>query len=271
MGAHSPSPVHGLIFLFKWRDQNEPRECLQEIPESLFFARQVLVNSCATQALLAILLNRPEIEVGPHLQDLRSFTAGMAPKQKGEAIGNSEVLRVAHNSFAKQEYFQISHKRAATRDDDVYHFISYVPHGGVLYELDGLQTGPIALGTLEGPDWVPLARAAIQARIDKYAAEEIRFSLLALVGDQRARCRQQAARARALLAAGRERLGWEQAGQGDYALTEEDLAEVPSEVEALEAACSQWEEQAGQWEQMEAGEAEKRERWKVRVCEAARK
>lgn len=37
--------------------------------------------------------------------------------------------------------------RTAKEDDDVFHFVAYVPHGGRLYELDGLQTGPIDHGT----------------------------------------------------------------------------------------------------------------------------
>ena len=74
--------------------------------------------------------------------------------------------------------------RAAKEDDDVFHFISFVPFKGKLYELDGLQKGPICFGECTPEDWLSKAREQIQKRIEKYAASEIRFNLLAIVGDK---------------------------------------------------------------------------------------
>ena len=45
-------------------------------------------------------------------------------------------------------------KKAAKEDDDVFHFISFVPVKGKLYELDGLQPGPITFGDVTPENWL---------------------------------------------------------------------------------------------------------------------
>ena len=51
--------IYGFIFLFKWTRNLEKRESLTEYDKDLFFARQVVNNACATQAILSVILNAP--------------------------------------------------------------------------------------------------------------------------------------------------------------------------------------------------------------------
>jgi len=172
------SPVYGLIFLFKWRSEKDDRPVESEY--DFYFARQVITNACATQAILSVLLNRPSIDLGAGLTEFKNFTKTFNPDDRGVALSACDIVKTAHNSFARPEPFVVESK-AAKDDDDVFHFIAYVPINGKLYELDGLKQGPILLGPCTDENWLAVAQPAIQKRIERYARSEIRFNLMAIV------------------------------------------------------------------------------------------
>ncbi|KAH8067304.1 hypothetical protein JL721_7717 [Aureococcus anophagefferens] len=179
------APVFGLIFLFKWTGEKDDRATLSfdEAPPGLFYAKQMVNNACATQAILSVLLNCEHVSRGATLDELKAFGAELPFDMRGLAIENSEAIRATH-ARSRPEPF-VSDEKRATADDDVFHFVAYVPSGGKVYELDGLKAGPIDLGSFED-SWLPVARSAIEARIQKYAASEIKFNLMAIVRDKRA-------------------------------------------------------------------------------------
>lgn len=49
----------------------------------------MLQNACGTQAVLSIVLNRPDIEIGPALEEFKEFTAAFPSELRGEALSNS--------------------------------------------------------------------------------------------------------------------------------------------------------------------------------------
>lgn len=99
--------------------------------------------------------------------------------------GNKELIRDVHNSFARSNPFIDETTRAATEDDDVYHFIAYTPVNGTLYEIDGLQPAPINHGACTDEEFSEKVIPVLQRRIGRYPITEIRFNLLAMIRDPR--------------------------------------------------------------------------------------
>ena len=133
-----PSTTYGYVFLFKWKKEfeNDGRATVDpsEYPD-LFFARQIATNACATQAILSVLLNATEIDLGQSLIDFKSFTMMLDSESKGLAIGNFDQIRLAHNSFARPDPFLVEQSATSQQDgEDPYHFVAYLPHQGHVFE-----------------------------------------------------------------------------------------------------------------------------------------
>ena len=143
----------------------------------MFFTQQVISNACASQAIINLLLNVQGeagvggeggggVELGPVLGNFKDFTAGFDPMTRGLALSNSEPIRTVHNSFAREHYMEMD--LGKTDKEENFHFITYVPIGGAVYELDGLREAPIRVGEIgEGEDWVRVVKPVIEKRIEK--------------------------------------------------------------------------------------------------------
>jgi len=179
-------PVFGLVFLFKWTADEEPAGSVVQDSrlDKIFFAKQVINNACATQAILSVLMNieDPAVVLGPTLQDFKEFCGSFDAGMKGLTLSNSDQIRSVHNSFARQTLFEFDSKKAE-KDDDVFHFVSFVPINGRIYELDGLKAGPVDLAPA-GEDWTDNVRPIIEARMQKYQQGEIHFNLMAIIQDR---------------------------------------------------------------------------------------
>jgi ubiquitin carboxyl-terminal hydrolase L5 len=162
--------------------------------------------------LLNIVNNIPDVDIGEQLQSFKDFTQSLTPAQRGDQIGNFEFVKQVHNSFArKMDMLNIdlgmenaydertkSKKKAAppkgkkgkiatdddyVADDNAFHFIAYVPIGGDVWKLDGLDRQPSKYGKITGDDWLPTVVPRIEQRMESLSSGGIEFGLLSLVKD----------------------------------------------------------------------------------------
>ncbi|KAF3004920.1 hypothetical protein E8E13_006957 [Curvularia kusanoi] len=189
-------PIYGLILLYSYRSQGSS-DTPEHKSDHVWFANQLPAqNSCATLAMINIVMNSTEIEIGEHLRQFKDFTKDFTPYQRGEAFASFDFVKKIHNSFAKNmdileadkhlsykiKRSQIKQKdkkgrrksgdSAATDDsaegheENAHHFIAYIPVGNEIWMLDGLNAQPINVGTFnaeQGDDWVLSAADSILA------------------------------------------------------------------------------------------------------------
>ncbi|DAA73836.1 TPA_exp: Ubiquitin carboxyl-terminal hydrolase [Trichophyton benhamiae CBS 112371] len=195
MLAFLPKPIYGLIFLFRWRE-DDPHKQEQSCPESLWFANQTVENACATVALLNIIYNIEGIEMGEELKSFREFTKDLSPAMRGYAIGNFEFVKKVHNSFARkmdilsadmllknQQKWKARGNQELDESEAGFHFIAFVKAKERVWKFDGLERQPQSLGKCVEEDWLGLATKEIQTKMAEYEEGDIEFSILSLSKD----------------------------------------------------------------------------------------
>lgn len=141
-----------------------------------------------------------DVEVGPTLTSLKEFSSAMTPALRGYTVGNHDFIRRVHNSFARKmdmlnadlslyndmvaSKAKAAAKSYSKKDDDTseagFHFIAFVPIGGSLWKLDGLERQPMNLGDCTDEDWMEIAMPLIMERMAQYEDDQVQFNLLAV-------------------------------------------------------------------------------------------
>lgn len=71
---------YGLIFCFTWhKDAHRPTDFEDPTAERVWFANQLSDDACATHAILNVLFNCPDIQLGTELETFRNETQEFSP------------------------------------------------------------------------------------------------------------------------------------------------------------------------------------------------
>ncbi|ROW07190.1 hypothetical protein VMCG_03713 [Cytospora schulzeri] len=195
-----PKPVLGFVFLCKYAGENE--EAQAEAPKDLWFANQTMANGCATVALLNILMNSPDVQLGGKLDQFKAATQDLPSVLRGYRLDSDKELRTKHNAFARRiellnadlllsnEYDDCKGvpetedkpvkgrgnrkvktkkrtvRKKPRRDEDACHYKAFVPLGGQVWILDGLEYNPVSLGEASEETWISLAMEEIVKKIE---------------------------------------------------------------------------------------------------------
>jgi ubiquitin carboxyl-terminal hydrolase L3 len=187
-----PPPVRSVLLLFPISANNEAAQAAAHAAQAaagaadaaagVYFMRQTIGNACGTIGILHALANN-----GAHVQRAADgffarfvgATAKMSPAERAAFVEGDTELDTAQGDAAAAG-------QTANQDIDArinLHFIAYVEHAGVVYELDGRQAAPLAVGAAADGGLLAVAARKAQAFMALDPAE-VNFSLVALSGDE---------------------------------------------------------------------------------------
>ncbi|KAI9696189.1 MAG: hypothetical protein M1820_008257 [Bogoriella megaspora] len=195
-----------LLLLFPYRGDSDDDSDEGKTPANLWFANQTTENNCATMAIINLIMNASNIEIGEHLTQFKAFTSDFTPALRGDTLSRFEFARNIHNSFAtkadmlnsdlimknkvdkaKRRAAQTSiagQKRRRSSDDedvgDPNHYIGFLPFEGKLFLLDGMNSQAHCMGPLKDDnEWLEIVREDIRKRENNHQRDH--FTLFALV------------------------------------------------------------------------------------------
>jgi ubiquitin carboxyl-terminal hydrolase L5 len=213
MLAYLPKPVYGLIFLYQYTAEGDGGEQVDECPQHVWFANQVVENCCGTIALLNVVNNIPseKLLLSEQFRRFKDFTASFPPAFRGDQVSSCTFIKRAHNAYARkidmlnadlclEEAWTESQKkkpkgngRGGSRKnkknlqaESAFHFVAYLPIDGDMWRLDGLDGNPQNLGACNTgtENWLQEIAPLLSARMAACSEDGLQFSLLAMVPDE---------------------------------------------------------------------------------------
>ena len=175
------TPIYGLIFLSKYiENKSYTPNILSTWDKDLFFSKQIIENVNAIQSLLEIIFNNDDkIDLSPDLKELKLSMNEMSPITKGLTITNCEKIKNEQNKLISLT------NDLNKNDEDVYHFVTIINFKKNVYELDGLQEGPILLEQdVEFNNWTKTIKNILIEKINFFSNNEIKFNLFVLIPDK---------------------------------------------------------------------------------------
>ena len=140
--------------------------------------------TCGTIALLHAVMNNAEklkFKQGSFFAKFRAQTHGQTSEQRAKSLDESKDLEEEHEVVAREEKADAKSRAFAN-----LHFISLVSVGGVLYELDGRKTRPIAHRSTNPATFLQDSIKVIK-KFMKFAPRDQRYTTIVLA-PKRAPC-----------------------------------------------------------------------------------